>query len=71
MVEQHGISITTSIDTKKRRQIERDVIYYEELPKAGALFILTYIRQMDNRERIQAFLEERGYAEGKDYLLVS
>jgi len=71
ILEEHGITISTYIDTKKGRQIERDVIYYEELPKAGALFILTYIRQMDNRERIQAFLEERGYAEGKDYLLVS
>jgi len=71
MVEQHGIRIGTYIDTKKGRQIEKDVLYYEDLPRAGTLFILTYIRQMDNRERIQAFLEERGYLEGKDYLLVS
>ena len=71
ILEEHGISISTYIDTKKGRQIERDVIYYEDLPQAGTLFILTYIRQMDNRERIQAFLEERGYVEGSDYLLVS
>ena len=71
ILEQHGISISTYIDTKKGRQIERDVIHYEDLPLAGEMFILTYIRQMDNRERIQAFLEDRGYVEGKDYLLVS
>jgi glycosyltransferase involved in cell wall biosynthesis len=71
MVEEHGILIGTYIDTKKGRQIERDVIYYEDLPKAGQLFILTYIRQMDNREKIQTFLEKRGYVEGQDYLLVS
>jgi glycosyltransferase involved in cell wall biosynthesis len=71
ILEEHGISISTYIDTKKGRQIERDVIYFEDLPPAGTLFILTYIRQMDNRERIQAFLEERGYVEGSDYLLVS
>jgi glycosyltransferase involved in cell wall biosynthesis len=71
IVEQHGINIGSYIDTKKGRQIERDVTYYEDLPEAGALFILTYIRQMDNREKIQTFLEERGYVEGKDYLLVS
>jgi glycosyltransferase involved in cell wall biosynthesis len=71
MVEQHGIRISTYIDTKQGRQIEKDVLYYEDLPRAGSLFILTYIRQMDNRERIQAFLEERGYVEGKNYLLVS
>ena len=71
LLEEHGISISPYIDTKKGRQIEKDVIYFEDLPKAGTLFILTYIRQMDNRERIQAFLEERGYVEGFDYLLVS
>ena len=71
ILEQHGISLSTYIDTKKGRQIERDVIYYEDLPLAGEMFILTYIRQMDNRVRIQAFLEDRGYVEGKDYLLVS
>jgi len=71
MVEQHGIRISTYIDTKKGRQIEKDVLYFEDLPRAGSLFVLTYIRQMDNRERIQDFLEERGYVEGRDYLLVS
>ncbi|TFH26322.1 MAG: glycosyltransferase family 2 protein [Bacteroidia bacterium] len=71
IVEEHGIAISSYIDTKKGRQIERDVTYYEELPHAGDLFILTYIRQMDNREKIQTFLEERGYEEGIDYLLVS
>ena len=71
ILEQHGIRISTYIDTKKGRQIERKITYYEDLPPAGQLFILTYIRQMDNRERIQGFLEGRGYREGKDYLLVS
>lgn len=71
LLEQHGIDIQVYIDTKKGRQIEREVCYFEDLPEAGKLFILTYIRQMDNRERIQAFLEDRGYVEGKDYLLIS
>jgi glycosyltransferase involved in cell wall biosynthesis len=71
MLEQHGIEIANYIDTRKGRQIEKEITYYQDLPGAGSLFILTYIKQMDNRERIQAFLEGRGYAEGKDYLLVS
>jgi glycosyltransferase involved in cell wall biosynthesis len=71
MLEAKGIQISLYIDTKKGRQIERDVLYYEELPPAGKMFILTYIRQMDNREKIQVFLEERGYVEGRDYLLIS
>jgi len=71
LLESQGVRIDTYIDTKKSRQLDRELIYYEDLPEAGERFILTYIRQMDNREKIQAFLEERGYVEGRDYLLVS
>lgn len=71
ILEQQGVEIESYIDTKKSRQLEKKIVYYEDLPEAGSLFLLTYIRQMDNREKIQIFLEGRGYVEGKDYLLVS
>ncbi len=71
ILEQEGISISAFIDTKKSRQLDREIIYYEDLPPAGKAFILTYIRQMDNRGKIQAFLGDRAYVEGQDYLLVS
>ena len=61
ILEQHGVCIDTYIDTKRSRQLDRKLIYYEDLPESGSMFILTYIRQMDNRERIQDFLESRGY----------
>ena len=71
LLEQHGIRINSYIDTKKNRKIDQEVIYYEDLPLAGSCFVLTYIRQMDNRERIQDFLKSRGYREGVNYLLIS
>ena len=71
ILEQHGVEMESYIDTKKSRQLDKEVIYYEDLPASGKGFILTYIRQMDNREKIQTFLKERGYVEGNDYLLVS
>ncbi|MDX2430598.1 MAG: hypothetical protein QNK35_06680, partial [Bacteroides sp.] len=71
ILEQQGVRVDAYIDTKRSRQLEQEVIFYEDLPVAGEGFILTYIRQMDNREKIQTFLEERGYLEGRDYLLVS
>jgi len=71
ILEQQGVDISGYIDTKQSRQLDRKLIYYEDLPKSGSMFILTYIRQMDNREKIQDFLESRGYREGSDYLLVS
>lgn len=67
----HGIVIEGYIDTRKNRQLERQLCYYEDLPEAGSMFILSYIRQWDNREKIQAFLEDRGYVEGSNYLLIS
>jgi glycosyltransferase involved in cell wall biosynthesis len=71
ILEAQGIKIDSYIDTKHSRQLDREIIYYENLPLSGNMFILTYIKQMDNRGKIQAFLEGRGYVEGRDYLLVS
>lgn len=71
LLEPYGISFAHYIDTKKSRQLEKSVIYYRDLPPAGTLFILSYIRQMDNRDRIREFLTGRGYSEGKDFLMVS
>lgn len=71
LLEKYGIEFHSYIDTKKSRQLDGKVIYYEDLPPAGELFVLTYIRQMNNRGKIMAFLEERGYVEGVDYLVVS
>jgi glycosyltransferase involved in cell wall biosynthesis len=71
LLEQHGVQLKNYIDTKKSRQIGSEIIYYKELPAAGQMFILSYIRQMDNRDRIREFLCERGYVEGRDFLMVS
>ncbi len=71
ILEENGIRIGAYIDTKESRQLDREVIFYDDLPLAGKGFILTYIQQMDNRKKISEFLENRGYEEGRDYLLVS
>jgi glycosyltransferase involved in cell wall biosynthesis len=71
LLEPYGIRFSQYIDTKKSRQLDKQVIYYEDLPPAGELFVLSYIRQMDNRDRIREFLTARGYREGKDFLMVS
>ncbi len=71
MLESFGIHFRNYIDTKKSRQIDKEIIYYKDLPSAGELFILSYIKQMDNREKIREFLNKSGYKEGKNYLMVS
>jgi glycosyltransferase involved in cell wall biosynthesis len=71
LLEQHGVQPEKYIDTKSSRQIGSEIIYYKDLPEAGHMFILSYIRQMDNRDRIREFLRRRGYVEGEDFLMVS
>lgn len=71
LLGQYGVQFKNFIDTKKSRQIGSEIIYYKELPEAGQIFILSYIRQMNNRDRIRKLLNERGYIEGKDFLMVS
>lgn len=71
LLEPYGVRFAHYIDTKKSRQLGKSLIYYKDLPPAGELFILSYIRQMSNRDRIRAFLNDRGYREGKDFLMVS
>ena len=71
LLTQYDIEIECYIDTKRGRQLDQKVIYYDEIPLPGELFILTYIKQMDARDEIQDFLHSRGYEEGVNYLLVS
>ncbi|MEZ5071499.1 MAG: glycosyltransferase family A protein [Bacteroidales bacterium] len=68
---QRGVVIDRFVDTKTSRQIPAGVVHYRDVPPAGTCFLLSYVRQYDNREKICVFLEKRGYREGRDFLLVS
>jgi len=71
LLNQYGIETVCYIDIKKSRQLDKIVLYYQDIPPPGELFILTYIKQMNARAEIQGFLHSRGYHEGFDYLLIS
>lgn len=71
LLEDLGIEIEFYIDTKKTRQIDKQIVYYEDLPETGEMFILSYIRQLDNRDRIRRFLIEKGYREGENFMMIS
>ena len=71
LLEPYGVQLKNYIDTKKNRQIGSEIIYFRDLPTAGQIFILSYVRSMNNRDRIRLFLNERGYREGKDFLMIS
>ena len=71
MLEWYGVQISHYIDIRKERQLSRPVIYYKDMPEPGKLFVLVYVRQWQAKGQIVAFLHEKGYTEGVDYLLVS
>lgn len=70
-LEKLGIRFQQFIDIKKNRQIAANILHYKDLPSAGKLFVLSYIRHSDKREKVREFLLERGYKEGVDFLMVS
>ncbi|MCF8380962.1 MAG: glycosyltransferase [Bacteroidales bacterium] len=71
LLEKYGVEVKFYIDIKRSRQLDKEVIYYSEIPSAEEIFILCYIKQMDAREEIQGFLDGRGFVEGVNYLLIS
>lgn len=68
---QYGIEVEFYIDIKRSRQLDKEVVYYSEIPSPEKIFVLCYIKQMDARDEIQAFLNDRGFVEGVNYLLIS
>lgn len=71
LLESHGVEICCYIDTKKGRQLDREIYYYEDIPSPDKIFVLTYIKQVEAREYIREFLPQKGFVEGENYLLVS
>ncbi len=72
LLESHGVEICCYIDTKEnKRQLDRKVYFYKEIPSSEKIFVLTYIRQMNAKEEIRDFLLQKGFIEGKNFLLVS
>ena len=71
LLESSGIRILNYIDISRKRHLDKSVLYYEEIPSPGKIFILVYLKQESMRSNTCDFLQARGYAPGKDYLLVS
>jgi glycosyltransferase involved in cell wall biosynthesis len=71
LLHDYGIDIECYIDIKKTRQLDKPLVYFENIPPPGYLFILVYVPLIEARNRVQAFLESRGYRAGHDYLLAS
>lgn len=66
-----GIEVDQYIDTKLTRQLDKGVILWKDIPKAGKMFILIYMKHDLRRKQIAEFLEDLNYKEGTNFLFVS
>ncbi len=72
LLEKYGIKISCYIDTKQnKRQLDKKVYFYKDIPSSKEIFVLTYIKQMDAREQTKDFLSKKGYKDGVSFLSVS
>ena len=71
LLHEYGINILGYIDITRKRKLKKKVFYYQDIPSKEEVFVLVYIKQMDARDEIMAFLDSKGFIEGINYLLVS
>ena len=67
----HGIEVKAFIDISKKRQLDKLVIYFKDIPPPDEVFVLVYLKEESMRDRTSQFLHNSGFVEGKNYLLVS
>lgn len=71
LLEKYQIEIRGYIDISHKRKLEKELIFYKNIPAAGEAFILVYNSHDIARSEIQQYLQSSGYKEGENYLLVS
>jgi len=72
---EHGVEITAwaDIDPRKigRTVAGRKVFHRDDIPAPGRVFILSYVAGHGAAEDIAAFLDKRGYTQGRNYVLAA
>jgi hypothetical protein len=71
ILENLGIHIACYIDISDKRQLDKAVVFYKDIPEPGIVFILIYLKEQTMRAETCRFLIQRGYVEGEHFLLVS
>jgi len=61
LLESYGIEICCYIDTKRGRQLDYEVHYYQDIPSPEEIFVLTYIKQVEAREEIRVIFTSKRF----------
>ena len=71
-MEKYDINIISYIDTKnEKRQLDKEVHFYKNIPSSNSIFVLVYIKQNNARAEIKNYLISKGFKEAINFLLVS
>ena len=70
LLEKEGLKISGFIDVVKTKTSKKSVLYYEEIPEPGKMFIVSGVTNSGAGKKIREFLEQKKYKEGKDFILM-
>jgi glycosyltransferase involved in cell wall biosynthesis len=71
LLEAEGSRVTAYIDIKAQKTTTRPCIHYQEIAAPGTYFVVSYVGNQGQREKIRDFLLSRGYQEGIHFLLAA
>ena len=71
LLTKYGIEICCYIDISTKRQLDKKILFYKDIPKKGDMFILVYVKQSEMRKNVETFLLQKGFTEGENYLFIS
>ncbi|WKN29851.1 glycosyltransferase [Porifericola rhodea] len=70
-LEEKGIEVTAYIDIVEGKTSTLPCIHYSKIEPPGKHFILSNVSNRGQRQKIRTYLLEKGYQEGKDFLLMA
>ncbi|SMD38623.1 Glycosyltransferase, GT2 family [Reichenbachiella faecimaris] len=66
----HGVEIRGYIDIKKGKQLGNyPCVHFKDIELKSQPFIISYITNRDRRDEVRAFLDQKGYKEGLNYII--
>lgn len=71
LLEKQGCKITAYIDIKPDRTKTLPCIHFQKIAQPGSYFVVSYVANRGQGQKIREFLVSRGYREGKHFLLAA
>ncbi len=68
---QQGTEIDFFIDIHTKRQLNCNVVFYENIPSPTKVFVVVYVNHHVYRKQIEKYLTQKGFVSGVNYLLMS